>query len=108
MVMPANVWDSLFGADLLQTDCREFGSSALDLTSTMKTSVGDAALDEVTEGTTTLRDVAQIVTGFCAGLTDGAGTSTIHYRNLANSKNRITASSVDEHGNRGSVTLDLD
>lgn len=39
MVVPANVYDSMFGTDKLQVDVRELGDSALDLTTTMKTSV---------------------------------------------------------------------
>lgn len=43
MIVPANVWDSLFGADLLQVDVREKGSSALGLTTQEKADVNAEA-----------------------------------------------------------------
>lgn len=45
MVVPANVWDSLFGSDRLQVDVREKGDSALALTTQEKADV-DAEVDE--------------------------------------------------------------
>ena len=104
MVMPANVWDSLFGADLLQVDCREFGSSALDLTSTMKTSVGDACNDEVVEGTLTLRQIARILLAFVAGKCSGGGTTSIAYRNQADTLDRIDMT-VNSDGDRSATSV---
>jgi len=45
MIVPANVWDSLFASDRLQVDVREFGDSTLALTTQMKADV-DAECDE--------------------------------------------------------------
>jgi len=43
MVVPANVWDSLFGTDKLQVDCRELGDANLALTTQMKADVNAEA-----------------------------------------------------------------
>ncbi len=43
MVVPANVWDSLFGADRLQVDLREIGDANLGLTTQMKADVNAEA-----------------------------------------------------------------
>jgi hypothetical protein len=69
--------------------------------------VADAVLDEVVEGSRTLR---QYLRGFAAALlakASGLGTTTAVYRDTADSKNRISAT-VDADGNRSAVTLDLD
>ena len=66
----------------------------------------DAILDEVVEGSTTLR---QLLRGFASALlskANGLATSTANYRDLADSKNRIVAT-VDADGNRSAITLDL-
>ena len=38
-ILPANVYDSLFGSDRLQVDVREMGDSTLDFTTTMQTRI---------------------------------------------------------------------
>lgn len=66
----------------------------------------DEILDDVVAGTTTLR---QALRGFIAALigkADGLGTTTVHYRDIADTKNVITAT-VDADGNRSAITLDL-
>lgn len=66
----------------------------------------DDVLDEVTEGTTTLR---QLLRGFAAvllGKASGLDTTTAVYRDIGDTKNRITAT-VDADGNRTAVTRDL-
>lgn len=67
--------------------------------------VGDAVLDEVVEGTTTMRQMLRLVTAVCVGKASGLGTGTVTFRDLADSKPRITAT-VDADGNRLAVTLD--
>ena len=67
---------------------------------------GDAVLDEVVEGSTTMR---QLLRGFAAALlgkASGLDTTSVAYRDLADTKDRIAAT-VDADGNRASVTLDL-
>jgi hypothetical protein len=66
----------------------------------------DDVLDEVAEGTTTLR---QLLRGFAAvmlGKASGLATTTAVYRDIGDTKDRITAT-VDADGNRSSVTRDL-
>lgn len=67
----------------------------------------DEIFDEQIMGTNTLR---MLLRGFAAALVgkaDGLGTTTVHYRNIADTMNVITAT-VDSDGNRSAVTLDLD
>lgn len=66
----------------------------------------DAILDEVIEGAYTLR---QILRGYNSALMaklSGAEVNSPAFRDLADSKNRITAT-TDASGNRTAVTLDL-
>lgn len=66
----------------------------------------DAVLDEVVEGTRTVR---QYLRGFASALLaklSGAATTTIVIRDTADTKDRVTAT-VDADGNRSAVTLDL-
>jgi len=65
----------------------------------------DAILDDEVEGSMTLRQALRILLAASAGKSSGGGTSTVNYRDLADSKNRISAT-VDANGNRTSVTLD--
>lgn len=66
----------------------------------------DDVLDEVVEGTTTVR---QYLRGFASALLaklSGAATTTVVIRDAGDTKDRITAT-VDADGNRSAVTLDL-
>ena len=65
----------------------------------------DAILDDVLEGTLTVRQAMRIILAAAAGKSTGGGTSTIRFRDLADSKDRIVAT-VDSDGNRTDVTLD--
>ena len=49
MVVPANVWDALFGADRLQVDLREIGDANLGLTTQMKADVNAEADTALTD-----------------------------------------------------------
>lgn len=73
---------------------------------TLTAAAVDAILDDAVEGSTTLR---QLLRGFAAALlakASGLATTTATYRDLADTKDRITAT-VDADGNRSAVTLDL-
>lgn len=59
----------------------------------------------VIEGTLTAERVMRIVLAGLSGILSGAATATIKIRDLANTKDRITAT-VDADGNRSNVTLD--
>jgi hypothetical protein len=77
------------------------GSVDADLTS----AAVDAVLDDVIEGTLTFRQALRLFLSALAGKSDGGGTATITFRDLADSKDRITAT-VDTDGNRTAITLD--
>ena len=65
----------------------------------------DDVWDEAVEGTYTAREVLRIISAALAGELTGADTTTVTIRDLADSKDRITAT-VDSVGNRASVTVD--
>ena len=64
----------------------------------------DSILDEVVEGTLTLRQILKIALSALAGKSAGGGTATLTFRDNADSQNVITAT-VDANGNRTAVTL---
>ena len=82
---------------------------AMTLTSGERDSVADALLDRsnAVETGWTLRKVLRIIAAALAGKVSGAGTTEPVFRNLADTKDRITAT-VDEDGNRSDITLDGD
>ena len=65
----------------------------------------DAILDEVVEGTLTLRQGLRLVFAVLFGLITGAGTTSVGFRDIADTKNRVTAT-VTAQGNRTVITLD--
>lgn len=65
----------------------------------------DDILDEVVEGTLTMRQMLRIFLSKLAGEASGGGSTTINFRDNADSKNRISMT-VDVNGNRSAVTLD--
>jgi hypothetical protein len=65
----------------------------------------DAILDDIVEGTLSLRHAQRIMLAALAGKSAGGGTGTITYRDLADTKNRISAT-IDANRNRTAVTRD--
>ena len=65
----------------------------------------DAILDEVVEGTLTFRQTLRLFISVLAGKSAGGGTVTLTFRDVADGKNRITAT-VDANGNRTAISLD--
>lgn len=59
----------------------------------------------IVEGSTTWVQSARLWNAALFGESNGLDTTTAHYRDIADTKNRITAT-VDPDGNRSSVTLD--
>lgn len=122
MVLPAKVFDSLVaGTDNLEvllvddaiTSAKFDESTAYPLKSADN---GATALSRITvadilagiiEGSITLKHSLQAVLAACAGKSDGGGTATIHFKDQADSKNRITAT-VDASGNRTAITTSYD
>lgn len=72
---------------------------------TLSTAGVDAILDEVVEGTTTFRQMLRIFMSALSGKSAGGGTVTLTFRDVADAKDRITAT-VDENGNRTTMVLD--
>jgi hypothetical protein len=65
----------------------------------------DEILDDPIEGSMTLRQALRIILSASSGKLAGAATTTVTIRDLADTKDRITAT-VDASGNRSAVTLD--
>lgn len=65
----------------------------------------DSIIDEVIEGTTTLRQAIKLFTAALVGKSSGGGTATLKFRDIGDGKDRITAT-VDSNGNRTAMTLD--
>jgi hypothetical protein len=65
----------------------------------------DAIIDDVIEGTLTLRQAMRIMFSSLANKSSGGGTATLTFRDLADLKARITAT-CDADGNRTAVTVD--
>lgn len=69
-------------------------------------STGVAAIwAQVIEGSHTALRAMRILLAVMAGKSNGGGTTTINFRDTADSKNRVTAV-VDDDGNRTSTTID--
>lgn len=66
----------------------------------------DEIWDEVMEGTTTARQSMRLANSANGAIVAGAATTTVTIRDLADSKDRVTAT-VDANGNRTAVVLDL-
>ncbi len=81
---------------------------AMALTSGERNSTADALLDRANaiDTSITLRQALRVVLAATGGKVSGAATTTITFRDTADSKNRIVAT-VDADGNRSAVTLDV-
>jgi len=99
--------DILDDTDELQGDWTNGGrlDNILDAAA-IEANVKDHVLNSVIEGTITLQDVLKVALAALAGKSDGAGSALQHFRDQADSLDRITAS-MDVSGNRLSITLDL-
>jgi hypothetical protein len=65
----------------------------------------DAILDDIVEGTLSLRQAQRLMLAALAGKASGGGTSSVAFRDLADTKNRIVMT-TDTNGNRTAVTRD--
>lgn len=59
----------------------------------------------VADGANDLQEMLRLITAACVGKSSGGGSSTIKFRNTADTKDRITAT-VDAVGNRTAVLVD--
>lgn len=89
MVVPANVYDSFVpGTD--------------NLTVNLSATAVDLVLDEVVEGTITTRQALRLMLSVLTGKSSGGGTGTIVFRDVGDTKNRISAT-IDGSNNRTAV-----
>jgi len=65
----------------------------------------DGILDEVVEGTYTMRQMLRLMAAVLVGESSGGGTATITFRDTADGTDRVVAT-VSAVGNRTAVTLD--
>ncbi|MDP3139800.1 MAG: hypothetical protein Q8N17_26120 [Burkholderiaceae bacterium] len=68
--------------------------------------MADRVWDEQVDGTTTARQSVRLANSALGGKASGLGTTTAVYRDLADTKDRISAT-VDSDGNRTAVTRDV-
>lgn len=98
--------DGIVDAILLDTGTDGVVVAAASKTGYALSAAGvDAIIDEVVEGTLTLRQMLRILKAATAGKSAGGGTATLTFRDVADSKNRISAT-VDANGNRTAITVD--
>jgi hypothetical protein len=62
-------------------------------------------LSTVVENGLSLQEAIQVILSVVAGKSTGGGTSSVAFRDLGDSKNRVAAT-VDTNGNRTAITLD--
>ncbi len=121
-VLPTAIYDWLFGVTAnLPVNVAQFGGTngtfsggrpevnathfAGTAYATALAAEVDAIHDEVVEGTTTLRQSMRLQNAVLLGKASGLGTTTVVFRDLADTKDRITAT-TDIDGNRSAVTRD--
>lgn len=95
--------DGITAAKLADSAIAEIAAAATGLSASQ---IGDAVLDEVYEDAETLRQLLRLIRATLAGKSDGGESTTNHFRDIADTKNRITAT-VDAAGNRTAVTVDV-
>lgn len=80
--------------------------STVSFNATALAAIADAVADEAYDGTVTLRQSVRGLNSASLGKLSGAATTTVAVRDLADSKDRITAT-VDASGNRSAISTDL-
>lgn len=124
MVLPANVYDSLIGgSDTLDVQVTGMGtnvitSSAINADAITATGLAADAANEIADallnranaietGLTPVQSL-RLIAAALAGKISGGGTETVTVRNaVADSKDRIVATTPDANGNRTVITVDL-
>jgi len=82
----------------------KIATNAIDADSLAADAV-DEILDEVVEGSYTLRQLVRLISSVLFAEVTGGGTTTITFRDIGDTKNRVVAT-VDSSGNRTAMTLD--
>lgn len=80
-------------------------NTGVTLTGAEETAVANAVASRVYEGSLTLEQAIRLLLAAMTGKLSGAATTTVHIRDVADTKDRILAT-VDANGNRSTVTLD--
>lgn len=97
-------------ADEVQTRTIAGVTQVTRLAAQERNDIADAALDraDAVETGLTLRQALRLIAAAVAGKLSGGGTSTVTIRNaVADSKDRIVATTPDANGNRSAITVDL-
>lgn len=89
IIRPAEPYDTLIGG----TD---------NLTVDLSTATIDLIHDEVVEGSTTHRQAQRLMLSILTGESSGGGTSTLVFRDIGDTKTRVSVT-VDANGNRTAV-----
>lgn len=122
-ILAANVYDSLIGGgDVLDVSTTQFNGTAVTASAgrpevnathfagtayaTALAAEVDAVWDEVVDGAVTARQSVRLANATLGGKASGLATTTAVYRDLGDTKDRISAT-VDADGNRTAVTRDL-
>ena len=74
----------------------------LSWNTTALAAIGDAIHDEIIEGTITHREAMRLALSVLTGISFGGGTPTVGFRDIGNTKTRISAT-VDQNGNRTAI-----
>jgi hypothetical protein len=94
-----------YGNNALHTDIADIHTDVNDI----HTDVGGvpaAVMASTIEGTLTVTQSLRLLLSALAGKLSGGGTTTLTFRDTADSKNRIVAT-VDSSGNRSGITTDV-
>jgi hypothetical protein len=104
VVLAANVYDSLIGGGaVLSVNATQFAGTAY---ATAQAAEVTATWNEQVDGTVTARQSMRLANSANGGKVSGGGTTTVVIRDLADTKDRVSAT-VDANGNRSAVTRDL-
>lgn len=104
----AQLWTDI---DAILVDTGEIGAAGIGLTAITDaiTALNDITVADIiagiAEGSLDLQEMLRIMLAALAGKASGGGTTTIAFRDQADSKDRISAT-VDSDGNRSAVTVD--
>lgn len=88
------------------TAAEVWGYVSRTLTTPTVSDIADAVIAAEVDGTVTLAESLRLSNAVLGGKVSGAGTGTEVFRDLADTKARITAT-VDDDGNRTAITRDL-
>lgn len=83
------------------------GGATVDITGLVNpTNISSTLLSTLIDGSVSVKGALQVAIAALAGKASGGGTNTIIFRNAADDTNRVVMT-VDDNGNRTSVTLNL-